>query len=153
MDRYIVDMNAEQRLDVETFQKLAACIPKSKRTNFDDLTSVLLSLMQKDTSLTPEKQSELIELIDLQKVNENLLEECKNSQFIPAHVVTHAALGLCSKLRKELDEAKLMNKTYEMKSRPLSSLCPDHTSIYSSSYSTKYNKNSKFIFLLVSVCR
>ena len=52
-------------------------------------------------------------MIDFQKLNEKTLEECKNSRYVPQNIVTEAALSLCAKLRKELNELKQLNKPYE----------------------------------------
>ena len=60
-------------------------------------------------------QKELLDLIDFHKLNENTLELCKNSDFIPPQYVTEAALALCAKLRKELDEYKSYAKSVDIK--------------------------------------
>jgi hypothetical protein len=69
-------------------------------------------------NIDTDKQRELLDLVDFQKVNEKTLEECKNSEFIPPQCITEAALALCNKLRKELDDAKMQLKSHEIKSRP-----------------------------------
>ena len=59
------------------------------------------------------KQKELLSVIDFNKLSETTLELCKESKFIPSEFVTEAALALCSKLRKELDDTKTLLKSYE----------------------------------------
>ena len=81
-------------------------------------------------------------LIDFRKINEKTLDECKDCQFVPQTVVTEAALSLCAKLRKELDEMKLLNKSYEIKSRPLV-MSSEHVPSYTSAYTTKYRSPCK----------
>ncbi len=76
-----------------------------------------------------------------------MLEKCKNTPYIQPPVIIDAALGLCGKLRRELDDVKLLNKSYELKSNRLS---PEHTSLYSSTYS-KYNRNSKKKNILIII--
>jgi hypothetical protein len=44
------DLNQENKLDIETFEKLASCIPKLKRNNFNQITNTLLSLFKKSTN-------------------------------------------------------------------------------------------------------
>ena len=108
-----------------------------------EILFVLSFLLKEHDKLDTEDQRQLFSLIDIQKVNEKTLEECKNSQFVPANVVTEAALSLCSKLRKELDEVKLLNKPFEISpKRPLGVLgsidvsCP-HATAYST-YTAKH---------------
>ena len=103
-------------------------------------------------------QKQLFSLIDLKKVDEKTLEKCKDSPFIPQSIVTEAALSLCSRLRKELAEARLLNKSnYEYKSnsnssnRPLimsNSISSDNmppSSTYTSAYTSKYRSPCKYI--------
>ena len=66
-------------------------------------------------NIDTDKQKELLDLIDFSKLSEATLELCKDSDHIPAQFVTEAALVLCTKLRKELDEAKTILKSYELK--------------------------------------
>lgn len=47
MDRYINELNNESLLDSDTLLQVASTVPKEKRTNFDELTNVLLSVLEK----------------------------------------------------------------------------------------------------------
>jgi len=79
----------------------------------------LLFLLIKDhLNIDSGKQKELLDLIDFSKLSESTLELCKESDHIPPQFVTQAALVLCTKLRKELDDAKTILKSYELKSIP-----------------------------------
>ncbi len=59
-----------------------------------------------------------MDLIDFRKLNESTLDLCKDSECIPAKYVTEAALALCAKLRKELDDQKTLVKSLELLSYP-----------------------------------
>lgn len=83
-------------------------------------------------------------MVDFQKLNEKTLDECKKSEFIPPKHITEAALSLCSKLRKELEEARLLIKSLESTKQPTRSLTSSskHTSDSSSGYSPVYTTSS-----------
>ncbi len=82
-------------------------------------------------------------MIDFSKVNENTLEACKNSKQIPNDVILDAALALCKKLRKELDDAKSQLKTYDYKQRPtLNTITSTAKPTYSSD--TRYSRPAAF---------
>ncbi len=81
-------------------------------------------------------------MIDLDKVDERTLEKCRESELVAASVVAEAALRLCGRLRKELDEARLINKSYEFKSRPVLKTNEQVTS-YTSAYANKYRSPCK----------
>lgn len=81
------------------------------------LNFFIFNLFFKD-NFNSNSQQELLDLIDFHKLNEKTLEECKNSAFIPPKYVTEAALALCAKLRKELDEHKALIKSLEIKVYP-----------------------------------
>ena len=98
----------------------------------------------------PEKQKQLLDLIDFNKLNESTLETLKKNKHIPSDLIVEAALNLCKKLRKELDDAKSQLKSQETyRSRPLTTSVP--TSYVSdsiskpsyNSYSSKYSSPSK----------
>jgi hypothetical protein len=58
----------------------------------------------------------LFDLIDFNKLDEKTLDTLKVSHSIPHKYITEAALALCVKLRKELDEQKALVKALEVKS-------------------------------------
>jgi hypothetical protein len=62
----------------------------------------------KDPDQAADRKRELLSLIEFDKLNEKTLDECNDSEFIPPKYVAEAALNLCAKLRKELDEHKLL---------------------------------------------
>lgn len=47
IDRYTSNLNAAGKLDTDTFAKLSAIVPKNKRNDFDQMTTTLLSLLEK----------------------------------------------------------------------------------------------------------
>ncbi len=52
------------------------------------------------------EREELLSQVDFSRVNEETIEACKSNKLIPQQLITDAALALCAKLRKELDEAR-----------------------------------------------
>ncbi len=52
IDRYTSNLNAANKLDVQTFEKLSSIVPKEKRNNFDQMTTTLLSLLEKGLFLS-----------------------------------------------------------------------------------------------------
>ncbi|CAF0787153.1 unnamed protein product [Brachionus calyciflorus] len=118
VDRYIYELNNENRLSPDQFIQLAGSIPKEKRNSFDELTRIVLDMLRKEThNLDSDKRQQLFDLIDFDKLNEKTLQECDECEFIPQKYITKAALNLCAKLRRELDEIKLLNKSYEPTSK------------------------------------
>lgn len=47
INRYMSYLDAAGKLDVDTFAKLSAIVPKDKRNDFDQMTTTLLSLLEK----------------------------------------------------------------------------------------------------------
>ena len=104
--------------------KLASCIPKEQRSSHDGLLLALDEILkdgefdfaecsrwisfssEKSTRLSEQEREELINQIDFSRVSEETITACKTNQLIPQKVITEAALALCVKLRRELDEAK-----------------------------------------------
>ena len=113
------DLDKENKLDVSTYEHLLAAIPKEDRDSFDKPANILISLLTKDHSkINTNVQKKLFDSIDFNKLNEQTLENCKDSERIPAEYITQAALTLCAKLRKELDEANLKLKAFNIRTRP-----------------------------------
>ena len=81
----------------------------------------------------------LFDKIDFNKLNEETLENCKHCDLIPAEHVSQAALGLCMKLRRELDEANLKLKALNIRSSR-----PSRDSSYSSPFKNTYQSPSKY---------
>ena len=75
-------------------------------------------LFLKDHKIDSSTKKSLFDRIDFHKLNEETLENCKDSEHIPAEHVSQAALALCTKLRRELDEANLKLKALNIRSRP-----------------------------------
>jgi hypothetical protein len=65
-----------------------------------------VSFVEKSTQMSEQEREELINQIDFSRVSEETITACKTNQLIPQKVITEAALALCIKLRRELDEAK-----------------------------------------------
>jgi hypothetical protein len=86
-----------------------------------------------------------LSLIDFQKLSEKVLEECKN-EFIPPQYISEAALALCAKLRRELDESKVLAKSYDYAARPYTTTTSSYVSPYRyasdahPSYTSRYCK-------------
>lgn len=85
----------------------------------------------------------MLDLIDFNKLSEKTLEDCKKSEFIPPQYITEAALALCAKLRKELEDSKLLVKSLEYSRPPnlttSSRFIPDTSSNYSPRYCKLFN--------------
>lgn len=56
--------------------------------------------------MSEHEREELINQIDFSRVSEETITACKTNELIPQKVITEAALALCVKLRRELDQAK-----------------------------------------------
>lgn len=52
------------------------------------------------------EREELLNQIDFSRVNEQTIATCKTNQLIPQQLIADAALALCVKLRKELEETQ-----------------------------------------------
>ena len=70
------------------------------KTRADDSSS------DKYKNLDADTQNKLLNLIDFNKLSQKTLEDCQKCEHIPPKYVAEAALTLCAKLRKELDEQK-----------------------------------------------
>ena len=67
------------------------------------------------------EREELLNQIDFSRLNEETITACKTNKLIPQQLITDAALTLCVKLRKQLDEARNRVQVIENglnKSRP-----------------------------------
>lgn len=105
--------------------------------------------------ISSDTQKELLDLIDFQKVSEATLEECKQSEFIPSQYIIEAALALCAKLRKELDDSKLRIKSLELNSRPYyttTSASPIISTLPSYTSSSKYYTDTPYTPRYTSTC-
>jgi len=56
--------------------------------------------------LNETEREELLNQIDFSRVNEQTIAACKTNQLIPRQLIADAALALCVKLRKELEETQ-----------------------------------------------
>ncbi len=52
------------------------------------------------------EREELLSQIDFSRVNEETITACKTNKLIPQQLITDAALALCGKLRKQLEDAQ-----------------------------------------------
>lgn len=56
--------------------------------------------------MTSTEREELLNQIDFSRVNEETITACKTNKLIPQQLITDAALSVCKKLRKQLDETR-----------------------------------------------
>ncbi len=52
------------------------------------------------------EREELLSQVDFSRVNEETIAACKTNKLIPQQLITDAALTLCVKLRKQLEETQ-----------------------------------------------
>lgn len=52
------------------------------------------------------EREELLSQIDFSRVSEETIAACKSNKLIPQQLITDAALVLCTKLRKQLEETR-----------------------------------------------
>ncbi len=52
------------------------------------------------------EREELLSQIDFSRINEETIAACKTNKLIPQQLITDAALTLCVKLRKQLEETQ-----------------------------------------------
>jgi hypothetical protein len=62
--------------------------------------------IEKSTQLSSTEREELLSQVDFSRVNEETIAACKTNKLIPQQLITDAALALCVKLRKELEETR-----------------------------------------------
>ncbi len=108
IDRYLADLDSEDKLDFDTALKLAQVIPKEKRQSFDTLARALLKAYEKEPHKSEERQRDLLAHIDLNKLNEKTLEELKENPSVPPKLVADAAIALCHRIRRQLEDANLL---------------------------------------------
>lgn len=63
-------------------------------------------IIEKSTQLSSSEREELLSQVDFSRVNEETIAACKTNKLIPQQLITDAALALCAKLRKQLDETR-----------------------------------------------
>ena len=71
------------------------------------------------------EREELLSQIDFSRVNEETIAACKTNKLIPQQLITDAALILCCKLRKQLQDTQ--NRLQPVEKEP-SKPQPTHTS-------------------------
>ncbi|CAF3080690.1 unnamed protein product [Rotaria socialis] len=116
IDSYVEQLRQRGKLTSEQFVKLASCIPKEKRNSYDSLLLALDELLknEKSTQLSDVEREELLRQVDFSRVNEETIAACKNNTLIPQQLITDAALALCLKLRRQLEETQ--NRLYLVES-------------------------------------
>ncbi|CAF1035469.1 unnamed protein product [Adineta steineri] len=180
LDSYVGQLRQRGALTSEQFVKLASCIPKEKRNSHDSLLLALDEILkdEKSTQLSNTEREELLSQIDFSRVSEETITACKSNKLIPQQLITDAALALCVKLRKQLEntEHRLHSIEFELgKSRPTHSssskyrtpqlnssfrLPPRSRSTYTHTYDiprtnsiynyTKYNHDSDLDYIVPS---
>ncbi|CAF3853315.1 unnamed protein product [Rotaria sordida] len=108
IDSYVERLRQRGTLTSEQFVKLASCIPKEQRNSYDSLLLALDDLLknEKSTQLSNEEREELLSQVDFSRVNEETITACKSNKLIPQQLITDAALALCIKLRKQLEQTR-----------------------------------------------
>ncbi|CAF1509909.1 unnamed protein product, partial [Didymodactylos carnosus] len=107
VDSYAENLRGKGILTSENFVKLASYVPKEQRNSYDSLLLALDNILKNDKiNLNSSERESLLSQIDFSKITEETINHCKNNELIPQKLITDAALSLCSKLRKELNEAK-----------------------------------------------
>ncbi|CAF1553021.1 unnamed protein product [Adineta ricciae] len=135
LDSYVAHLRQRGTLTSEQFVKVASCIPKEQRNSHDSLLLALDEILknEKSTQLSSHEREELLSQVDFSRVNEETIAACKSNQLIPQQLITDAALALCTKLRKQLDDTQTRLQLVELqmgKTRPASTtpICPKHRS-------------------------
>ena len=85
--------------------------------------------------MTTDEREELLSHVDFSRVNEETIAACKSNKLIPQQLITDAALALCAKLRKQLDETRtrlhfVENELTKSRSIYSSSSSKIHSTIY-----------------------
>ncbi|ELU17080.1 hypothetical protein CAPTEDRAFT_221817 [Capitella teleta] len=113
---YLMDQAAKDKLSLQTFQKLVKAIPKNSRVSDDMLFTVLETLLKsKNISVDDKQKQELLETVDFSRLSECTLQCAYDSGLVPGAYVTKAALSLCTKLRSDLDAAKVIIRDQELR--------------------------------------
>jgi len=85
-------------------------------------------------------------------VNEKTLDKLRQSGILDADKIARAALRLCEKLRKEIGDSKLLNKSYDFKSRPNQVKTNENSGAYTSAYTNKYRSPCNLLFIFINFC-
>ena len=162
----MLHLQNNKKLTTDNFIEIVKTVPSEKRNSFDNIAKFLLEILEKgdffnhlNLNIVPkfvfffkidnfnigiQKQQELLDLIDFHKLGEKTLDTLKSSNIIPHKYITEAALALCAKLRKDLDEQKGLVKALEMKSNYPNVVPPTTTTTAKSvSLLNDYYKSSK----------
>ncbi|CAF0875492.1 unnamed protein product [Rotaria sp. Silwood1] len=150
IDSYVEQLRQRGVLTSEQFVKLASCIPKEQRNSHDSLLLALDDILKNEnsTTLSSTEREELLNQIDFSRVNEETIAACKNNKLIPQQLITEAALALCAKLRKQLDETRTRLCSIEnelSKSRPTYTSPSYRTRFYDSSLGIPTRFRTKYI--------
>jgi hypothetical protein len=96
-------------------------------------------------------RDELLNAIKFDKLNEESLEELKKNEQVPKDLILDAALKLCAKLRKQLEDHGIKTKpipiplpTPSYYGNNINNTSNDRTS-YSSSSSSPYRSSSRLL--------
>lgn len=114
VDTYLSEMSRKGVLTADTFRLLANAAPPDGRRNHDNLYQVLEHVLKSEQdSLSTEQRKELLSTINLDLVSEDTLQRALDSDLVPSSPVAHAALGLCARLRSELESVKYIAQMQE----------------------------------------
>ena len=124
IDSYVEQLRQRGTLTSEQFVQLASCIPKENRDSHDSLLLALDEILkdggfwiffepldksfflEKSLEMSSTEREELLNQIDFSRVNEETITACKTNKLIPQQLITDAALSVCKKLRKQLEETR-----------------------------------------------
>jgi hypothetical protein len=81
---------------------------------------------EKSIHMSSTEREELLNQIDFSRINEETIAACKTNQLIPQQLITDAALTLCGKLRKQLEDTQ--NRLHSIENEPNKSRSPSYTS-------------------------
>jgi len=83
--------------------------------------------------LSSSEREELLNQVDFSRVNEETIAACKTNKLIPQQLITDAALALCVKLRKQLEETRNRLNSIDNglnKSRPINTTTSSSNKIF-----------------------
>ena len=154
VDKYVNDMVRENKMNSNDFVKLVSTIPKEKRSSFDLIANLVIDLLNAEKhNSDSEEQNQMLNLIDFNKLNEVTLAKCDSCEFIPQKYVTKAALNLCTKLRKQLNESNMVRKNnyYDDYNTTMNKIDIEPAFSTTKYPRTNYSHSCKTIFILTLI--
>ena len=72
-----------------------------------------MATISEDNSLEEPDRKRLLDEVDFSRLSESILQRAYDAELVPVSYVTQAALALCSRLRRELEDARGLIRTQE----------------------------------------